>query len=332
MNSTSPSITFIVPCYNYARYLPDCLNSILSQDGDFDFEIIVVDDASTDNTPEVISSFDDWRIRVITHAVNKGHAGTINEGLRLARGTYVARIDPDDRYRADYLSRVIPKFEAHPEVGLVYGDVSLINEQGEVTVGRCDQVHGGCDYKGQELVSLLRRNFICAPSVMARREAWLNALPVPEWLAFNDWYFTLMIAREYEFYYVDEVLAEYRVHGANHHSRIVLNKTEEPSIFWLLNEIFRTPEKSPELEAAKQGERRRIYGAQYFDMAEKYFGCGFDADARRCYLAAIRQCPAYLSRAGVVRRLLATYVGRGAYESLKATVNAVTAPLARMRR
>ena len=327
-----PLITFIIPCYNYARYLPDCLNSILQQEGKFDFEIILIDDASTDDTGEVIRSYNDPRIRVITHAVNVGHAGTISEGLKLARGEYVARIDPDDRYRPGYLSRVIPKFEAHPEVGLVYGNVSLIDEHGATSVGRGDRVHGGRDYKGCELVALLGQNFICAPSVMARREAWLKALPVPEWLAFNDWYFTLMMARQYEFYYLDEVLADYRVHGTNHHSRIVLNKTEEPSIFWLLDKIFSTPETSPELEIAKQRARRRIYGAQYLDMADKYFGCDYCGDARRCYLAALRHHPAYLLNPGVLRRLLATFIGRKTYESSKSTVKAVLAPLARVRR
>ena len=85
-----PLISFVVPCYNYARFLPDCLNSILHQEGDFDFEIIIIDDASTDNTADVIRSFADPRIRVITHVLNKGHAKTIEEGLRETRGRYVA--------------------------------------------------------------------------------------------------------------------------------------------------------------------------------------------------------------------------------------------------
>jgi glycosyltransferase involved in cell wall biosynthesis len=332
MSEATPLVTFIVPCYNYARYLPDCLGSILRQEGSFDFEIILIDDASTDDTAEVIASCRDPRVRAFTHAVNVGHAGTISEGLRLARGEYVARIDPDDRYRTDYLARVIPVFEAHPEVGLVYGDVALIDERGTITAERCDRVHGGRDYKGNELVALLGQNFICAPSVMARRAAWLKALPVPEWLAFNDWYFTLSMAREYEFYYLDAVLADYRVHGTNHHSRIVLNKTEEPSVFWLLDKVYSTPEESPELEAAKRRARGRVYGAQYLDMADKYFGCGYTADARRCYLKAVSRRPTYLLDAGVLRRLLATLIGLRAYESSKAAVKAIVSPPARERR
>jgi len=329
----SPLISFIVPCYNYARFLPDCLNSILGQEGDFDFEIIVIDDASTDNTAEVIREFAaDPRVRVISHATNLGHVGTINEGLMTARGEYIARIDPDDRYRPGFLSHVMEKFQAFPEVGLVYGDVAIIDDGGQITVERCDREHGERDFKGNELVRLLERNFICAPSVIARRAAWLNALPVPDGLAFNDWYFTLMMARGHEFYYIDKVLADYRVHSSNHHSKIALNKTEEPSIFWLLDRIFNEEEATPELEKEKQRARRRIYGAQYLNLADKYFGCGYDTDARRCYLMALRYQPTSRLDASSLRRLLATYIGRKAYESLKLGIKTVSAPLARVRR
>ncbi len=328
----SPLISFIVPCYNYARYLPDCLHSILTQEGDFDFEIIVIDDASTDETPEVIRSFTDPRIRVITHTVNMGHVGTINEGLREARGAFIARIDPDDRYRPGYLSTVMEKFNAFPDVGMVYGDVALMNEHGEITVERSDSHHDGRDFKGNELTALMEKNFICAPSVMARRDAWLNALPVPEGLAFNDWYFTLSMAREYDFYYVNRVLADYRVHGENHHSKIVLNKTEETSIFWLLERIFNEQEKTPGLEHQKQRAKRRIYGAQYLDMANKYFGCHYDSDARRCYLAALLNYPNYALRLEVQRRLLGTLVGRKVYEASKLGVKFMLSPLAKVFR
>lgn len=322
-NHQSPQISFIVPCYNYARYLPDCLNSIFSQEGDFDFEVIVIDDASTDNTSELIRSYTDPRVRAISHPVNLGHAKTINEGLKEARGRFIARIDPDDRYRADFLSLVMEKFHSFPEVGMVYGDVSLINDAGEITVERSDREHGGRDFKGNELAPLMEKNFICAPSVIARREAWLNAAPAPEWLAFNDWYFTLMMARKYEFYYIDRVLADYRVHSSNHHHKIVLEKREEPSIFWLLDRIFREAEMSPELEDRKQRARRRIYSAQYLDMADKYFGCRYNADARRCYWRAIRHRPAYAADWGVMRRLLATVIGREIYEASKSCLKAL---------
>jgi glycosyltransferase involved in cell wall biosynthesis len=316
-------ISFIVPCYNYARFLPECVESILKLDGDFEWELLLIDDASTDNTQDVIRSFSDPRIRIISHPVNLGHARTMNEGLRAARGEFIARIDPDDRYRPGFLTAVMGKFETFPEVGLVYGDVALLDEQGQVAVGRCDREHGGRDFKGNELVRLLERNFICAPSVIARRSAWLGAAPVPEHLAFNDWYFTVMMARAYDFYYVNEVIAEYRVHGANHHSMIARNKTEEASIFWVLDRVFASAESSPEIELAKRAARRRIYGAKYFEIADKYFGCSHERDARHCYLTALRYRPAYLTHAGLLRRLAATCIGRRRYDTFKSVARGI---------
>src|SRR5438552_2715432 len=137
--TSSPLISFLVPCYNYGHFLAACVESVLKLEGGFDWELVLIDDASTDDTAEVIQSFSDPRIRAITHRINLGHARTINEGLGLARGTFIARIDPDDRYRPNFLTAVMEKFEAYPEVGLVYGDVVLIDERGQVTLERCDR-------------------------------------------------------------------------------------------------------------------------------------------------------------------------------------------------
>lgn len=314
---SSPLVSFVIPCYNYGRYLAGCLNSIFGQEGSYDFEVIVIDDGSTDNTSEVLSSFSDPRLKVIRHATNLGHVAVINEGLSLARGVFIARIDPDDRYRPYFLSTVLGKFYDFPEVGLVYADAALINEQGEVTLEHCDRVHGNQDFKGNELIRLLENNFICSPTVIARQQAWRRALPVPAGLAFHDWYFTLMMAREYEFYYINRVLADYRVHPLNFHDKIMREKKEESSVFWLLDRIFTEVEKKPDLESQKLKFKRCIYSAQYFALANRYFGFGMQADARRCYLQAIRYRPSYLFKFTTLRFLAATSIGLRQYESFK---------------
>ena len=152
---------------------------------------------------------------------------------------------------------------------------------------------------------------------MARREAWVGTLPVPPNLAFSDWYFSLMIARKYEFHYVNRVLADYRVHNANHHVKVVQNRSEEPSIMLLLDRIFSEPEIDPALEQAKQAARGRVYATQYSGLATKYFGCGMMADARRCYLKTIRHSPRHALSGTLLRRLLATGIDQPTYTSLK---------------
>jgi glycosyltransferase involved in cell wall biosynthesis len=311
---SDPLVSFVVPTYNVAGFLPDCLKSILDQTAGVDYEVVLIDDASTDQTEQVARSFTDPRIRYIRHAENEGHAATINEAMSLARGALIARIDSDDRYRPDFLARVLPIFERFPDVGVVFGNVELIDESGSVSASEPDTGSPRCDARGNVLVRLLEKNFICAATVIGRREAWLATLPVPEWLAFHDWYFTLLMARRWNFYHVDRVLADYRVHASNYHTTIVKNRTEEPSIFWLIDRVFDSPEHDSAVEAAKRQARNRIYGNQYITLADKYFGLQMDGDARRCYLQAIRYQPHHAIRPDVARRLAGTFIGRKKYE------------------
>jgi glycosyltransferase involved in cell wall biosynthesis len=318
--STTPLVSFVVLSYNYARYIGDTIRSILAQGGGHDFEVIVVDDASSDKSVEVIRSFADHRIRLIRHEKNQGHAATVTDGLNAARGNYIARIDSDDRYRPSFLNETLPVLAKHPNVGMVYGDAAIIDDHGVITALTTDSQHGGRNYQGNEYVALLEKNFICAPTIIARRAAWLEALPIPQGLSFHDWWFTLQMARRHDFFYCNSVLADYRVHQANYHTLIARNKTEESSIIRLLDQLFAETERDEALQRAKQEARNRIYAAHYLTLALKYFGAGMGPDARRCYLAAVRRRPAYLSNAAVMRQLLATFVGIATYQRMKGVV------------
>jgi glycosyltransferase involved in cell wall biosynthesis len=322
----APTISFVVPCYNYGRYLPDCLHGIFAQEEYQDFEIIAVDDGSQDDTRDVLRSFSDPRLRMIAHENNQGHIVTVNRGLQEACGRYVVRVDPDDRHRPDFLRQTVPKLEKHPEVGLVFGDVALIDETGKITQERSGSDFGSGDRKGNELTRIMEKNYICAPTVVARREAWMSAWPVPDGLAFNDWYFNVMLARRYQFYYVDQVLADYRVHSSNHHSRIVLDRTDERSVLWVLNKVYDERELDIALEGAKRRVRNRVYASQYLTLAEKYFGASMNADARRCYWQACRRQPQILLRPGVFRRFAASIAGRELYERGKRFLRAHSSP------
>ena len=155
MTSATPLVSFVVLSYNYARFIGDTIRSILAQEGGHDFEIIIVDDASTDDSHEVIAAFQDVRIRYFRHETNQGHAATVTDGLREARGKYVARIDSDDRYRPAFLNETLPVLEKDERIGLVYGDAAIINGEGALTALSTDTQHGGRDHRGNEYVALL---------------------------------------------------------------------------------------------------------------------------------------------------------------------------------
>jgi glycosyltransferase involved in cell wall biosynthesis len=115
-------VTVVIPNYNYARYLPDAVHSALSQHG-VNVDVIIVDDASTDNSLEVASKLaaQDNRVCVLVHEKNAGPVTTFNDGLAKARGEFLVRLDADDILTPGSLERAVAVAQHFPSVGLVYG-------------------------------------------------------------------------------------------------------------------------------------------------------------------------------------------------------------------
>jgi glycosyltransferase involved in cell wall biosynthesis len=116
------TVSVIVPCYNYAHFLRNCVESVLSQI-DVEVRVLVIDDASPDSTPAVAEELltQEPRVEYRRHASNQGHISTYNEGLAWADGDYTVLISADDLLTPGSLKRATALMEAHPEVGLVYG-------------------------------------------------------------------------------------------------------------------------------------------------------------------------------------------------------------------
>lgn len=121
-SGSRPSVTVVVPCFNYARYLPQAVGSALGQDG-VDVDVVVVDDASTDESLAVARELSarDPRVRVVAHHENRGPVETFNDGLALAEGEFLVRLDADDLLTPGSLARSTALALAFPDVGLVYG-------------------------------------------------------------------------------------------------------------------------------------------------------------------------------------------------------------------
>ena len=117
-----PTVSVVIPCYNYGRYLPDAVESVLLQQ-DVEVEVIVVDDCSTDGSQLVaqqLATADD-RISLVLHEQNQGHIRTYNDGLSRVTGNHVVLLSADDLLAPGALARASAVLEALPEVGLVYG-------------------------------------------------------------------------------------------------------------------------------------------------------------------------------------------------------------------
>lgn len=122
LNGRRPSVSVIIPCYNYGRYLPQCVDSVLSQQ-DVAAEIIIIDDASTDGSDAIVRQLaaGDPRVRAICHTTNMGHIATYNEGISQVSGDYTTLLSADDLLTPGCLSRATALMETYPSVGLVYG-------------------------------------------------------------------------------------------------------------------------------------------------------------------------------------------------------------------
>ncbi len=316
-----PLVSFVVMCYNTEAFVGECIQSILNLEGGFSWEVVAIDDCSTDGTLAVLESFSDPRIRIIRHPVNKGPQEAATTALLATRGIFVTRMDSDDRYRPDFLTHTLPILHEHPNVGLVYGEAEMIDPDGK-PLGLADTPgYGNGPWIGNLLITLLRRNIICNPTVIARRECFVSSMPVPSHMVLADWYLTVSMAREWDFCFCDRVLADYRIHPGNYHSHIVATGAQERAIMWLLDKVFSTPETLPALELQKRRDRAAIIAENYWTMAAKYFGCGMFEEARRCYMQAARH-PRYWVAPELYKRLLAIALGRARYEACKTTLKA----------
>ena len=116
----NPRVSIVITTHNRSAMLPRAVRSVLAQTYE-DYELIIVDDCSTDDTPDVMRTFVDSRIRVVRHADNMGQSAAINTGIRLAHGEYIAFLDDDDEWVDQKLSRQVCAFDnSDPRVGLVY--------------------------------------------------------------------------------------------------------------------------------------------------------------------------------------------------------------------
>jgi glycosyltransferase involved in cell wall biosynthesis len=168
-----PLFSVLVPCYNYGRYLRQCLASVQMQSID-SFEVIIIDDASTDNTPELAHELAaaDQRITVSMHLNNRGHIMTYNEGIEWASGRYFLLLSADDMIAPGAFSRAAALFDEHPDVVMSYGDCVEITDDGYVVDTAAEQPQSPWTIMtGRDFVLFSGgRNIVPTPTAIVRTE------------------------------------------------------------------------------------------------------------------------------------------------------------------
>ena len=159
----TPAVSVLLPVYNGGRYLRSAVQSILAQSFT-DFEIIAVDDGSSDDSLSILKSFSDPRLIVVQHECNSGIVATLATGLARCTGKYIARMDADDVALSERFEQQVAYFEGHPEVGVVDTVQTVIDEQ-DRPIGKSNSpVVESADI----LSTLPKRNCLGHPSVMVR--------------------------------------------------------------------------------------------------------------------------------------------------------------------
>lgn len=217
-------VSVIIPSYNHASFLLRAVNSVLAQSYD-DIELIVIDDGSSDSSLEVLSKIKDKRLKIFDQE-NQGAHATINRGMTLASGDYIAILNSDDAYHPERIAKALDFFAGNPEVGLVTTWIEIVDKC-EKTIGVKQGWMNSLPWHLPEIeklisppdsyeLSLIVSNFVSTTSnIVMRKGVWQTCGPMKALKYAHDWDFLLRAASSRKCAEIKEPLLKYRVHETN---------------------------------------------------------------------------------------------------------------------
>nr|WP_319775851.1 glycosyltransferase [uncultured Sphaerochaeta sp.] len=206
---STPAVSVIVPTYNRAHLLGQTVHSVLNQTY-ADFELVIVDDGSEDDTASMVSRISDSRIKFFQKG-NGGISSARNLGIRRSEGRYLAFLDSDDIWLPELLAQEVPVLDNSPAYGAVYARSQYMSEHGRLL----PQIDGSRErFPGDPMASMLYGYFVSTPTVLVRRECFDRVGCFDENLVGREDYdMFLRIARHYRYCFIDRILARIRIHG-----------------------------------------------------------------------------------------------------------------------
>jgi len=215
-----PELSIIMPLYNTERYVYQAIESLLAQTFT-DFELIVVNDASTDNSLKIVQSFNDPRIKILNNVINRGIVYSRNKGLKEAQGSFIAPFDSDDMATPDKFSKQIDFLHSHPDMGMIGSWAKQIDEKGKLL-----QKKWKLNASSARIPAiLLFRNYFVHSSIVMRREVIpLNGYQTGFDIG-EDYRMWHEIVQKFKVWNYPEYLVYYRIHpqSATTHSDRIRN-------------------------------------------------------------------------------------------------------------
>jgi glycosyltransferase involved in cell wall biosynthesis len=208
-------VSVIIPAYNHDKYIAQCLESVLNQTFQ-DFEIILTDDGSVDQTVAIIESFTDPRLKLYRHPRNQGASLAANHCLQQARGDYIAMLSSDDAWYPEKLSLQVRHLDDHPELGAVFGKVLYVDELDHPLTGRDLPYVDVFDVHNRTRFEWLRYffergNCLCHPSSLVRRDCYTEiGLLNPAFAYMPDFDLWIRLCLRYEIAVLDQKLVRFR--------------------------------------------------------------------------------------------------------------------------
>jgi glycosyltransferase involved in cell wall biosynthesis len=312
-----PRISVCIPTYNTARYLSEAIESVLVQSAS-DYELVVCDNASTDETPDICGRYCDPRVRYVRFEDFVGQSANWNRCLKLPAGKYVVLLHADDALRPDFLKRAAEVLDHNPAVGLVHCSVQHIDQSGALlnlqTLYDDDRLESG------EVLfkRLLLEGCVVNPAgVMVRREIYDELGPFTEDIVWGvDWHMWMRVALHSQVAYLTEPLALYRQHPQSGTSGVMATARNGKDEMWMLDDIFRqVPASRADIHSLYQQARRQS-AHRTWCFAEEMCRSGFSPSARAGIRRAVSIYPAMLFSARVWALWAATYLGYGWFQRL----------------
>jgi glycosyltransferase involved in cell wall biosynthesis len=277
----TPKVTVLMSVYNGKKYLQEAIESILHQTFT-DFEFLIIDDASTDTTPKILQQYCDPRIRIVKNEKNLGLTKSLNKGLTLAKGEYIARMDADDISTPERFEKQLNYFEQNPETIVLGTGFLIIDYNGEI-VGR------KLFSEKPTIDDFFRENQIIHGSVMFKKSVIINLGGYNEYFRYvQDYELWLKVSKKYQMRNLPEILYKLRYHGDN----IAYTKKEESTLFHILAiKLARGEIDFKQISPLNNNNIRNLFGSLnrkelitfYNSMAGLYLFKGDMASARKEY-------------------------------------------------